>query len=145
MDDNTNLPDVIAGIADATVISILLPFLRRSLVIDTRRGDEYDAMVRVLPQVNTVEERMRSIETLRPGLGRVRSILAIPWMRTMRDLRATGIPGELVDRLVATGTDRVDAQRAVDDALRQLLRYERMAFARMVTGQGFGTIWTRSR
>jgi hypothetical protein len=142
MDEDATIQSISAGISDAAVISILFPALRRSLVIDTRSAKEDPPFVRIMPQVASFEERMKSIEELRPNLGKVRAILGIPWMRSLRELEDAHIPESLVDRLVTVGLARGEARSLVYGALRQLRRYERMAFARLVGGTGFRTIWT---
>ena len=141
MDDNQAITEAIAGIADANVISILFPLLRRSLVVDTRHDEETVAWAQVLPQAQSIEERIRSIEKARPGLGKVRALLAIPWTRPLRELHDAGLPRHLIDRLVATGSQPTHARDEIQGALRQLQRYEQLAFARMIRGRGFATVW----
>ena len=142
MDDDSTIQSISAGISDAAVISILLPALRRSPVVDTRSDEGHPPLVRIMPQVASFDERMKSIEELRPTLGKVRAILGIPWMRSLRELEDAHIPESLVDRLVAVGLASGEARTLVGGALRQLRRYERLAFARLVGGSGFRTIWT---
>ena len=145
MEDDALISSITSSIAEASVITILFPALRRSLVVDTRRDEEHAPMVRVMPQVTTFEERIRGIEKLRPRLGKVRAILGIPWMRSLRELEDAHIPDGLVERLVAAGVTPQQAHTLVSTALRQLRRYERMAFTRLVKGQGFANLWPSAK
>jgi hypothetical protein len=144
VDDHLSTNDLALSIAEATVISILFPALRRSLVVDTRLDDENEPLVRILPQVTSFEERIRSIEKLRPKLGKVRALLGIPWMRSLRDLHEERVPTGLIERLVAAGVAPEKARAEIYAALRQLRRYEQLAFRRMIAGSGYRTIWSKA-
>ena len=94
--DDQFLSQVFSAITEADVISIFFPLLRRALVIDLRRAKDGDApesppMIRVLGQVNSMEERISSIEQLRPDMGKIRSILGVPWLKSVRSLEEAGI------------------------------------------------------
>jgi hypothetical protein len=143
--DEQFLSQVLSGIAEAEVITIFFPLLRRAIVVDVRHDEASGPMVRVMPQVNSMEERIRGIEKLRPGLGKVRSILGVPWMKSVRLLGDHGVTERLVARLAESGLSRNDARAAIEGAVEQLWRLERIAFVRMIRGEGFRTIWTNSR
>src|SRR5947208_1924002 len=98
-DDDQFLNQVLSGIAEAEIITIFFPLLRRALVIDTRHNESMGHMVRVLPQVGSMEERIAVIERMRSQFGKVRSILGIPWIKSINSLREQGIVERLVERL----------------------------------------------
>ena len=136
------LDQVITGISESEVISIFFPLLRRSLVVDTRREAGTPHMVKVMPQAKSMEERISSIEELRPGLGKIHSILGIPWMRSVRSLRDHGIKSSLVQRLTTAGVPAGLAAKQVEDAIDLIWRIESMGFERMIRGEGYSTLWT---
>ena len=136
------LSQVLSGISEAEVITIFFPLLRRAMVIDTRGDEQAGYMVRIMPQVNSMEERIRSIEKLRPKLGNVRSILGVPWMKSVRRLDEHGVTRMLADKLVSAGATYGEADAAVKAATEQLWRLEKIAFVRMIRGEGFSTLWT---
>ncbi|MDQ3705268.1 MAG: hypothetical protein M3437_08620 [Chloroflexota bacterium] len=139
------LSQVLSGISEAEVVTIFFPLLRRAMVIDARGNEQSAYMVKVMPQVNSMEERIRSIEKLRPQLGKVRSILGVPWMKSVRRLDEHGVTRMLVDKLVSAGATYGEADAAVKAAAEQLWRLEKMAFVRMIRGEGFKTLWTTKR
>ncbi len=139
------LGQVLSGISEAEVVTIFFPLLRRAMVIDARGNEQSAYMVKVMPQVNSMEERIRSIEKLRPQLGKVRSILGVPWMKSVRRLDEHGVTRMLVDKLVSAGATYGEADAAVKAAAEQLWRLEKMAFVRMIRGEGFKTLWTTKR
>ncbi|HKP53363.1 MAG TPA: hypothetical protein VJ183_12025 [Chloroflexia bacterium] len=144
-EENEFLGEILSGIGEADVITIFFPLLRRALVVDTRHDLEAGPMVQVDRQARSMEERIASIEKMRPQFGRVRAILGIPWVHSVKRLQEEGIADCLFRRLLAANMSPYEAQATVDRAIDQLWRYEQMAFARMIQGTGFATLWTAKR
>src|SRR5436190_22927720 len=94
-EDDQFLNQVLSGISEAEIVTIFFPLLRRALVIDTRHDVETAQMVRVMAQVGSMEERISVIEGLRPQFGKVRSILGIPWIKSIHTLREQGVIEQL--------------------------------------------------
>jgi hypothetical protein len=143
-DDDQFLNQVLSGIAEAEIITIFFPLLRRALLIDTRHDDHTAHMVRVVPQVNSMDERIAVIQKLRPEFGKVRSILGIPWIKSVGSLREQGVVEKLVTRLCDADMPPSGARDAIDTALGQLAKVERRAFVAMIRGEGYQTIWASS-
>lgn len=143
MDNNEQfLSQVLSGISESEVISIFFPLLRRALVVDARYDVETPHMVRVMPQVRSMEERITGIEKLRPRLGKVHSILGIPWMRSVRGLKEHGVKASLVRRLGDAGVPPAVAGKQIDEAIEHLWRIERLGFERLIRGDGYSTMWS---
>ena len=140
--DDQFLGQVFSAITEADVISIFLPLLRRALVIDLRGAPEAPPMVRVLGQVNSIEERISSIERLRPDMGKIRSILGVPWLKSVRSLEEVGITDRIIERLSQAGMNHSESVPALRDAINQLWKIERLAFAGLIRGEGYRTLWT---
>ena len=141
-EDDQFLSEVLSSIAGAEVISIFFPLLRRALVIDTRRDDETDPLIRVMPQVASMEVRIEGIEKMRPQLGKIQSILGIPWMKSVRNLQEHGITDRLEERLSEAGMSRDAAEAGLNSAVKQLWKLERLSFVRLIRGDGYATIWS---
>jgi hypothetical protein len=145
MDDEQFVQHMISAIDDADVISLFFPLLRRALVIDARSTPEQPPLISIMPQVASVEERINMIEAQRPGMGKVRAVLAVPWLRSVRELSERGIVPVLVERLVKSGLSPDVSRPRLEKALNRLWGIERMAFAGMIRGEGYQTIWTSPR
>lgn len=141
-DDDQFLSQVLAGISEAEIVTIFFPLLRRALVIDTRHNEDVGHMVRVMPQESSMDDRIKSIEKLRPQFGKVRSILGIPWIKSVNTLREQGIGEQLVKRLSDAGMPRSQAEEALNAGISELWRVEHRAFVAMIQGEGYQTIWT---
>src|SRR5215218_1554483 len=109
-----------AAMTEADVISIFFPLLRRALVVDVRREGDAVPMVRVMSQVNSMEERITSIEAERPELGKIRSILGVPWLKSVRGLEEEGVVDGLVRRLSEAGMSPEVARSQVRKAVNSL-------------------------
>ncbi|HUP28161.1 MAG TPA: hypothetical protein VM409_06970 [Chloroflexia bacterium] len=143
-EDEQFLGQVLSEIAEAEIITIFFPLLRRALVVDTRSDGEMGHLIKVMPQVRSMEERISSIQKLRPSLGKVHSILGIPWMKSVRGLREHGVRARLIERLASSGVPLTLAEKQISEALEQLWRLERLGFERMIRGEGYTTIWAAS-
>jgi hypothetical protein len=145
MDDEQFVQQMIAAIDDADVISLFFPLLRRALVIDARSAPGDPPVISVMPQVTSVEERIAMIEAQRPALGKVQAVLAVPWLRSVRELGERGIVPVLVDRLAKSGLSPDVARPKLEKAMDRLWGIERLAFAGMIRGEGYQTIWASTR
>ena len=143
--DDQFLSQVFSAITEADVISIFFPLLRRALVIDLRNAPEVPPVIKVMGQVNSIEERITSIEEMRPGMGKIRSILGVPWLKSVRTLEEVGITEGLVERLSQAGMSRSESSAAIRKSIDHLWKIEVMAFKGLIRGEGYKTLWTANR
>lgn len=136
-----NIAQILANIEKADVMTLFFPMLGRALIVDTRSDEIEGPIIKIAPMVNSIEDRIKSIERLRPRFGRPESVLAIPWLAKVRMLDELGIWQRLTDRLTRIGGDSLQgACREVYDELHQL---ERRHVVAAVTGEGYRTMWQR--
>jgi hypothetical protein len=145
MDDEQFVERLMAAIEEADVISLFFPLLRRALVVDARTSEGQPPLIAVMPQVSSVEERIAMIEARRPGLGKVRAVLAVPWIRPVRELEERRVVGVLVERLGRSGMAPEEARRRLEKAFGRLWSVEQLAFVSMIRGEGYQTIWAGPR
>ncbi len=127
------------AVRTAEVISIFFPLVGRSLVIDTRFDADDGPMVRLVPQAGSLEERYRSIRRMRPHFSRPSKVTAIPWPKYVNSLVETGIVSRIRHRLEQSGFD--EPLRALDQALDDLRRREKLELASVIRGDRYHTIW----
>ncbi|MGA7732821.1 MAG: hypothetical protein WCD37_16310 [Chloroflexia bacterium] len=136
------LNQMFAAITEAEVISIFFPLLRRALVVDVRHDEGTPPMVRVMSQVSSMEERIASIERERPDLGKIRSMLGVPWLKSVRNLEDGGVLDSLVRRLAEAGMPPEVGAPLIRKAINSLWGIERLAFVSLIRGEGYKTLWT---
>jgi hypothetical protein len=130
------------NIDEAAVVSLHFPMLRRTLLIDTRRGPNDGPLVCVVSMVNSSAERFESLRRLRPELPRPESLTMIPWARSVRTLERTGVWDRVMARLEECGGPQtlIDARRC----LRELRSLELNEYRRAITGSEYRTVWGRT-
>ncbi len=141
------ISQVLSTIDEAEVLTIFFPNLAKALIVDTRRNYEEGPLVKVVNQVNSMEERMAAIEKMRPGLGRVRSIAGIPWTKSIRTLRENGIITRLQQRLALSAQESYNAGQACEEAFEKLQQVEYAQWADLIKGRNqlYKTIWEESK
>ena len=146
MERDEFITQVLSTIDEAEVLTIFFPNLSKALVVDVRRNFEEGPLVRVMNQVNSMEERMAAIEKMRPGLGRVRSIAGIPWTKSIRTLGENGIINRLEQRLVSGGEDSYKVSQACHAAFQKLQEIEQAQWIDLIKGQNqlYKSIWQTS-
>src|SRR5438552_1542258 len=133
MDDEDQLLNhVLSGISEAEIVTIFFPLLRRALVIDTRHDIETSHMVVVMPQVGSMEERITTIERVRSQFGKVKSILGIPWIKSINSLREQGVLEQVEKRLCDSGMPEREAEEALRLAVNELAEVEHRAYISMI-------------
>ncbi len=137
------ITQVLSTIDEAEVLTIFFPNMLKALVVDVRRNFEEGSLVRVMSQVGSMEERMAAIERLRPGLGRVRSISGIPWTKSIRTLKETGVLERLEQRLTVAGEDSQAASNACKAAFKKLQEIEHSQWVELIKGKNplYKSIW----
>lgn len=123
------------------VVGIYFPLLRRTLLLDTRTSAADPPLVMVVPMVNSMEERLRSLKRLRPRFPRPESLILVPWPKYVGSLRRLGVWELVLQRLGAAGGDRARAR--CEEAYRELAAAERQQLRNAISGEGFKTIWQR--
>lgn len=138
-----SMSQVLAAIGEAEVISIFFPILGQALVVDIRHDAIEGPFTGLVPMVPTVEERLRSLERLRPRFGRPEGLLAIPWQRRVEGLRDYGVLERIADRLERAGAQ--DARRKCEDAFQRLSAAEKAEMMAAIRGEGYRALWERRR
>ncbi len=140
-DFRLDIGEIQRTIEKAEVLSVYFPRLRRTLLVDTRYDVEDEPLVRLVPMVDSIEERFRSIRRLRPRLPRPESITVIPWPKAVDSLVRLNIWAKLIDRFVGNG--QVKAVKACGAVLEELRRLEQEEIGEVISGPAYYTIWER--
>lgn len=126
---------VLQNIAEAQVISLFFPTLRRTLLVDTRTNEHANTFVKIVPMVTDGGARLRSLRKLRPQFPRPESMTLIPWDARVDSLVALGVWEPLLTRI-----DCPEVAQACLEALREIERAEHLAAIR---GEEYQTLWSR--
>jgi hypothetical protein len=140
-DYQLDLSEVRRHLDQTQVVGFFFPFLRRTLLIDTRTSSVDGPLVIVTPMVNSVDERIRSLRRLRPRFPKPESMTLIPWPRWIEALQRLGVWEMIERRVTDLGGDPLRGR--CEEALAELLREERLQVKNAITGEGYQTLWER--
>lgn len=134
-----DLSEVLRNLRSAEIISVYFSLMRKTLLIDTRCNDVDGPMVRIVPMVDTVEERLASLQRLRPRFPRPESITLLPWPKYVASLKRLGIWDGLTQRLQEAGQPAT--VRELEALYRELEALEAEEIRRAITGDRYETLW----
>jgi hypothetical protein len=137
-----DLAELRRHLAQSEVFGFYFPLLRRTLLLDVRTNEVDPPMVIVVPMVNSLEERLRSLKRLRPRFPRPDAMVLVPWPKYVGSLRRLGIWDLVLQRVGEAGGDA--ARQRCEEAFRELQQAEREQLRKAITGDGFKTIWERT-
>jgi hypothetical protein len=139
-DYGIDLDEVRRVIDAADVLVVRFSVTDRRLLVDARTNDTEGPLVRVVPPVNSGEERFRALKAIRPRFRTPQRILTFQWPRHARALVESGVWDYLARRVCGLGWSDTAAQ--CDAAVRELIESERLVEVEAIRGgDGFKTLW----
>ena len=140
-DFRINLDDMARHLDSAEVISIYLPFLRRTILIDARFTDKVPPMVRLVAMAVSVEERTRVLRRLRPEFPKPKTIAVLPWPRYVESLIYLGLWPKILQRFAESG--HKETVQACSRVIERVQRLETDELAAVIKGENYHTMWSR--
>ena len=134
---------ILNTVRTADVVAFRFVTVPDRLLIDNRFSETEGPMVKLVPKVNSAEERFKSLKMLRPRFRLPNKISAIWWPRYINGLVEAGVWDAIVDRIANNGF--ADTARACDGILDELRRMERMEMCNAIGGEGYRTLWPAPR
>ncbi|MFH1140491.1 MAG: hypothetical protein V1724_02220 [Chloroflexota bacterium] len=142
-DFDLDINEIHRAVTGAEVLSIFFPLVGKSLIIDTRCSARDGPMVRLVPRAGSREERYRRLQRMRPRFPRPDNFVAIHWPRYVVSLVQSGAVEWIRRRLEQSGYVRPIL--ALDKAIEEVRRLERLELAAAVLGERYHTIWARRK
>mgnify|MGYP001500631955 CR=1 FL=1 len=140
-DFQLDISEVRKHLDETQVVGFFFPFLRQTLLLDTRANASDGPLVIVTPMVQSVEERMRSLRKLRPRFPRPESMTLIPWPKFVDSLERLGVLQMIEERMAAIGGEAVRTR--CREAFAELRRTERLQVRQAISGEGYETLWAK--
>lgn len=127
---------------------LFFPAIKQTLLIDTRSNVYDGPLVRVLPMVSSIEDRIKNLMELRPSFPMTEKIVFVPLPLDIAGLQRSNLWVKILERFA--GSDRATLAQ-MREALNQLSQTEHEVKAShtnegAVRGAiGFETLWERDR
>ena len=141
-DFGLDVAEILKVVDTADVLIIRFAILEKRLLVDARHSDEEGPLIKIVPRVDSVEERFRHLKSLRPKFPLPEKIMSFMWPRHLELLEKSGVWPRLVKRL--TGSGHGDAKAACDAAWQELLQEEQTEVRSAIKGsEGYQALWER--
>ena len=134
---------ILRTVRDTEVVAFRFVTVQERLLLDNRFSEVDPPMVKLVPKVNSAEERFKSLKALRPRFKLPQKISAIWWPRYVDGLVDAGIWDAIVRRIVDNGFPAAAGE--CDEILAELRRMERAEMLNAIAGQGYRTLWPVAR
>ncbi len=144
MDNGFDIFDdrIVAAIRTGDVICLFFPRLGKTLILDLRSTDTVGPAVFVDDMVSGPEERLRSLERLRPELPIPDELRLAPWFGFARSLPESTVYEAIDERCRLSGG--ADLARRCREAVGSLIQLETRYIQAIVRGEMSRTIWQRT-
>jgi hypothetical protein len=134
---------IIAAIRTGEVICLFFPRLGKTVIVDLRHNDVAPPAVFVEAMVGSPEERLKSLERLRPDWPLPEEVRLAPWFGFVGSLQESEICAVLLERCEqAGGAEFVERCRAALDELRA---FEAQYVRGVIRGELSRVVWQRPR
>lgn len=128
---------------EADVVVVRFHVIAQRLLLDMRVAPGDPPLIRLVPPVNSAEERYRYLQAERPRMSLPDHITVVAWPRYVQVMRDTGLWQRLVDRLVREAGDAMAAD--AEEAYRDIRAAERAEVAAAIRGgEGYEALWERA-
>ncbi len=134
---------ILKTVRDTDVVAFRFVTVQERLLLDNRYSEVDAPMVKLVPKVNSAEERFKALKILRPRFKLPPKISAIWWPRYIDSLVETGVWDAIVQRIVDNGYPAAAAE--CDAILSDLRRREREEMLNAIAGEGYQTLWPAAR
>ena len=138
-DFGINLEELGDNIKTSDIMSLYFPIMRKVLLMDFRSTENDLPLIKVLSMVSSVEERMRSIQLMRPNLPMPENLILIPWPKSVESLNRLGITEKISDRLAEIKFPNY-AERLLE-AIQELKSLEEREKQLAIIGKNYQTLW----
>ena len=137
-----NPEDIIASLKRSDVISMFFPYIKKTILIDKRTINNEGAIILLTDMVRTPQERVKSLQALRPNFPIIENILLIPWTRYVDTLKASGVWSAICDSLKENSDN--NNTDPPNEVFEKLLKLEKKSFVEVIKGKSYTTLWDRS-
>lgn len=141
-DFSVDISEIASSVASSELLVLRFVTLSERLLLDFRSNDLDGPLIKLVPPVNSLQERYEALRRMRPRFARPEKIVVIWWPRFARSLTDSPVWNAVMERVSDAGF--VDSVRAAEATLAELIALERTMERNAITGEGFKTLWSAS-
>ena len=137
-----NVGRALEAVNEAEVLVLGFWMFSERLLVDFRFTAMDPTLVRVVPQVQSAQQRLRELRVLRPRFETPKRFYFFLWPRSLQLLESRGVWPRLVDRCERSGNPKVAEECGL--AWSVLGELERRHVESAIIGKGYRTEWQRA-
>ena len=141
-DFSIDISEIASSVATSELVVLRFVTISERLLLDFRCNELDGPLIKLVPPVNSVQERYESLRRMRPRFARPEKIVVIWWPRFARSLQHSAVWNAVMERVSDAGF--VEAVRAAEATVQELVQLERTIERNAITGEGFKTLWSAS-
>lgn len=141
-DFSVDISEIAASVASGELLVLRFVTISDRLLLDFRSNDVDGPLIKLVPPVNSVQERYEALRRMRPRFQRPEKIVVIWWPRFARSLQDSPVWNAVMERVIDAGF--IDSVRAAEATIVEIARLERTMERNAITGEGFKTLWSAS-
>lgn len=142
-DYGVDIEEMARVIDEANVIVVRFHVIAQRLLLDMRTAPGDPPLVRLVPPVNSAEERYRYLQRERPGMPLPDHITVVGWPRYVQVMQDTGLWQRIADRVAREGD--ATSGRLCEDVYREVRAAERAEVEAAIRGgEGYESLWERT-
>lgn len=138
-DFGIDLGEIRRVIETADVLIVRFAIVEKRLLVDARTNDLDGPLIKLVPRVESMEERLEGLKKLRPRFALPDRIMSFWWPRHIEALDSSGVWSSVVERMATLGDPRAVEQAR--NVYRELLAEERREVFRAIRGEGYQALW----
>ena len=138
-----NITAMLEAIDAADVLVIGFTAFPERLLADPRVSERVGPYIAVVEPVSAVEERLRELRQLRPGLPDPERFVFFVWPRSISSLVESGLWERMMTRLRSPRHPAIEIESR--RALGALLDREHAELIEAISGQRYRTLWERRK
>ena len=123
----------------ADVFIVRFALTEKRLLVDLRVNEVDRPLLKLVPRARSMEERIESLQRLRPRFPLPEQLMSFWWPRRIDALEASGIWQHLLDRIVSFGDPQAVEQAR--EVYAELVEDERAEIMKAIRGEGYQSLW----
>lgn len=127
----------------AEVLAVGFRLFPQRLIFDTRYTEHDPPFLKIVQRVNSVEERLRELATIRPNFPTPERFYFTVWPRSIESFRGAGAWDRILARCEASGHTSI--MKDCDLAWNVLIGLDRQETQQAIKGEGYRTIWAKAK
>ncbi|MBI4302491.1 MAG: hypothetical protein HY664_07785 [Chloroflexi bacterium] len=146
MDNDVQIDmDQITQVVEAAEVLVVgFALFPERLLLDFRHNPFEGPLIKMVPPVTSVEERLVQLKKLRPRFGAPERFMFFIWPKSVASFEKSGVWNQIVSRCLAEAEGLANMAKTCEDVYSALMAREKEEVVNALVGKNYETIWKRT-